>query len=53
MALQKVLERVDANAEASLERLFAFLAIPSISTVTPCMKSAGCSAFWGTRMRRR
>ncbi|EJW13698.1 Acetylornithine deacetylase/Succinyl-diaminopimelate desuccinylase protein [Rhodovulum sp. PH10] len=32
MTLDKVLDRIDADLDASLERLFAFLRIPSIST---------------------
>ncbi len=31
-AIEKVLERIDANFDASLERLFSLIRIPSIST---------------------
>ena len=45
-ALDAVLAKLDANAEAALNRLFALLAIPSISTDPACKSDCAKAAAW-------
>ena len=45
-ALDAVLARLDANAEGALNRLFALLAIPSISTDPACKGDCAKAASW-------
>jgi acetylornithine deacetylase/succinyl-diaminopimelate desuccinylase-like protein len=45
-AIEAVLNQIDANRDAALKRLFALLAIPSISTDPAYAESCGHAADW-------